>query len=234
MTLRLILNADDFGYEPAITEGIALSMRKGLVSSATMVVNSPWSEEAALEAQGLAIGLHLNLVRFSSLSEPGYELGEHLPLDVDFVMRETQAQLSRMRSLLGRDPTHIDVHKHAHRRPEVLEALCRVAAEYSMPVRSIDTAMRASLRAAGVRTNDFFVGEAGAEPYWTCERWALQLDALPHEGVVELMCHPGRRPTQLASSYGAQREVELATFLAPASKEALLRRGLTLSSWAGV
>ena len=41
MTRRLILNADDFGYDPAVSRGIAESMRKGVVSSTTMIVNSP-------------------------------------------------------------------------------------------------------------------------------------------------------------------------------------------------
>ena len=74
--LRLILNADDFGYDPAVTRGIAEAMRQGVVSSTTMIVNSPWSEEAAAQAEGLAIGLHLNLVRFESVSQPSVELTE--------------------------------------------------------------------------------------------------------------------------------------------------------------
>lgn len=232
--LRLILNADDFGYDPAVTRGIAQSMRQGVVSSTTMIVNSPWSEDAARQAEGLAIGLHLNLVRFRAVSEPGRELDESTALELPFVVQETRAQLDRLEALLGREATHLDVHKHAHRAPLVLEALSVVARERSLPVRSIDPGMRASLRAAGVRTNDAFLGEAGADAYWTAQRWAEQLDAAPREGVVELMCHPGHRPSHLTSGYGAQREVELATFLSPSSRAALAARGLTLTSWAGV
>lgn len=232
--LRLILNADDFGYDPAVTRGIAESMRQGVVSSTTLIVNSPWSEDAARQAEGLAIGLHLNLVRFRAVSEPGRELDESTALALPFVVQETRAQLDRLRALLGREATHLDVHKHAHRAPVVLEALSVVARERSLPVRSIDPGMRAALRAAGVRTNDAFLGDAGADAYWTAQRWAEQLDAAPREGVVELMCHPGHRPSHLTSGYGAQREVELATFLSPASRAALAARGLTLTSWAGV
>src|SRR6059058_816174 len=60
---KLILNADDLGYDPAVTRGILESMRGGVVTSATLMVNLPYSEEAAAAAKGLAIGLHLNLAR---------------------------------------------------------------------------------------------------------------------------------------------------------------------------
>ncbi len=233
MTLRLILNADDFGYDPAVTRGIEEAMRGGVVSSTTMIVNSPHSEAAAAQAAGLAVGLHLNLVRFAAVSAPGHELREGAPLDADFVARETLAQLDRLRVLLGRDATHVDVHKHAHLQPAVLEGLGRAALARGLAVRSITDDMRRALRARGVRTNDAFLGDAGATAYWTQAQWARQLDAAPREGVVELMCHPGYAPSHVASGYGAQREVELATFTAPAAREALAQRGLTLSSWAG-
>lgn len=231
---RLILNADDLGYDPAVTRGIVESMRQGVVSSTTLIVNSPWSEDAARQAGGLAIGLHLNLVRFQAVSEPSRGLDEATALTASFVAQETRAQLDRLRRLLGRDATHLDVHKHAHRDAEVLEGLALVAKERGLAVRSIDDAMRAALRARGVRTNDAFLGDAAREAYWTPERWAEQLTLAPRSGVVELMCHPGHRPSHVASGYGAQREVELATFLALSSRQALRERGLTLSSWAGV
>lgn len=234
MTFRLILNADDFGYDPEVSRGIAESMRMGVVSSTTMIVNSPWSEDAAKDADGLAIGLHLNLVRFQSVSAPSRELTERAQYDLQFVVKETRAQLDRLKQLIRRDATHIDVHKHAHKDPTVLGGLGIVARERSLAVRSIDPQLREALKSAGVRTNDAFLGDAGETAYWTLERWAEQLDLAPREGVVELMCHPGYVPTRVQSGYGPQREVELATFVSPASREALKARGLTLSSWAGV
>lgn len=246
MKSRLILNADDLGYDPAVTRGIVEAMRRGVVSSTTMIVNSPHSEDAARQADGLAIsapggddagrliGLHLNLVRFHAVSEPTRELDEKTPLDAGFVYRETLAQLDRLRALLGREATHVDVHKHAHLRPHVLAGLSRAAKERSLAVRSINDEMRRGLRDYGVRTNDVFLGDAGATAYWTAERWAEQLDLVPREGVVELMCHPGYRPSHVSSGYGEQRETELATFVAPAARAELEKRGLQLGSWAGV
>jgi predicted glycoside hydrolase/deacetylase ChbG (UPF0249 family) len=232
MSRVVILNADDLGYEPEVTRGILEAMRGGVVSSTTLLVTTPFSAAAAPQAAGLAVGLHLDLVRFRSLATgaPFSEAGAEA-LAAEAVEVEVRAQLARLEALLGRPATHVDVHKHAHRHPRVLEGLARAARAAGLPVRSLDDGMRRRLRELGVATNDAFAGEAGPEAWWTPARWEAALDALPADGVVELMCHPGYAPRQLASGYGPQREVELATFTSAAAREALQRRGLRLSPW---
>lgn len=231
----LIINADDLGYDPAVTRGILRSMQEGIVSSATFMVNTPYSETAADEARGLALGLHFNLARglpvwaafpdeflqVGALSEP---LAARLPPDV--VEAEALAQLERLDKLLGQPATHVDVHKHLHRHPGVLEGLTRAARTARLPVRSIDEGMRRALRAHGVPTNDHFIGDAGSEAYWTVERLEQHLATLPEDGVTELMCHPGYTPEAVKSGYAQQREVELATFLHPRAHMALTKLGL--------
>lgn len=230
---RVILNADDFGYDPAVSRGIEQAMREGVVSSTTMMVNTPHSEEAATRAKGLSIGLHLNLARWRSVSRPSHEFIEAQAhgLDAAFVEAETLAQLDRLHALVGRPATHIDVHKHLHTVPAILDGLGRAAKARGLPVRSIDAEMRQRLVALGVRTNDAFIGDAGKAAWWTMEQFAQVVQSLPAEGVVELMCHPGFAPTQVTSGYSAQREVELATFCARESKALLEARGVTFEPW---
>jgi hypothetical protein len=232
----LIINADDLGYDPAVTRGILRSMREGVVSSATFMVNTPFSEAAARDAQGLALGLHLNLARGAPVS-PGFppELldGGQLvearapSLPAAAVEAEALAQLARLQELLGRPATHVDVHKHLHQHPNVLAGLARAARAAGLPVRSIHQPMRRELTAHGVATNAHFLGDAGTEAYWTLERFEAAVASLPPSGVIELMCHPGYRPEAVRSGYSAQREVELDTFLHPRARQALERAGLT-------
>jgi chitin disaccharide deacetylase len=236
MTKALIINADDLGYDPAVTRGILEAMDRGVVSSTTMMVNGPHSEDAAALARGRSVGLHLNLARWppvsnafpealllrGELSEP---VAERLPADV--VEREALGQLDRLEALLGAAPTHVDVHKHLHRHPGIFEGLRRAARARGLPVRALDAPMREMLRADGVATPSGFVGDAGVEPYWTLDRLRAALAALP-EGLTELMCHPGHAPASIQSGYSWQRETELATFTHPDARRWLNERGIAL------
>ncbi|HXX29255.1 MAG TPA: ChbG/HpnK family deacetylase, partial [Myxococcaceae bacterium] len=47
---HLIINADDLGYDPAVDRGLLRAMREGVVSSATLMVNTAFSREAARAA----------------------------------------------------------------------------------------------------------------------------------------------------------------------------------------
>lgn len=230
---RVVLNADDFGYDPAVSLGIERAMREGLVSSTTMMVNTPHSQHAAERSSGLSIGLHLNLARWASLARPGLEFDgtEARSFEVAFVADETRAQLERLHRLVSRPATHLDVHKHLHQHPNVLSGIIEAVAKTGLPVRSIDEPMRARLTSAGLPTNDAFIGDAGAEAYWTRERFEAALTTLPAGGLVELMCHPGHAPSQVKSGYGAQREVELATFLSVEARRATERAGVRFEGW---
>ncbi len=230
---RVILNADDFGYDPAVSRGIVRAMKAGVVSSTTMMVNTPHSADAATLSEGLAIGLHLNLARWPAVSRPSHEFVERdaATLERTFVHDEALAQLDRLKALIGREATHVDVHKHLHQHPAVLDGLCQAAASRGLPVRSIDEPMRASIRARGVRTNDVFIGDAGVTAWWTPSQFAQTVGSLPTEGVIELMCHPGFAPTAVTSGYSAQREVELTTFCAPEARAVIAARGVTFEAW---
>jgi len=232
----LIINADDLGYDPAVDAGLLRAMRSGVVSSATLMVNTPFSAAAAEAANGLAVGLHLNLARGRPVS-PAFP--DELLVDGAFaetgagalparvVEGEARAQLKRAEQLLGRRPTHLDVHKHLHRQPRVLAGAAAAAAAWGLPVRALDGPMRAALHAHGVATPDDFAGEAGGEAYWTLPRFLAALEALC-PGTTEFMCHPGEPPTHVQSGYAAQRRVELDTFTSPEARAALERTGTVL------
>ncbi len=242
MSATVIINADDLGYDPAVTRGILESINGGVVSSTTMIVNGPHSEDAGKRVAGaaLGIGLHLNLARWAPVSKipralldgDGAFAEDRAPtLSADLVETETLAQLDRLKALTGRTASHLDVHKHLHRHADVLEGLCRAALKRKLPIRSINPGMRALVKGRGVVTNDAFVGDAGDNAYWTLDQLRTQLWALPAEGTVELMCHAGYAPIAVKSGYGAQREVELKTFTSAQAREWLAARGLQPTTW---
>lgn len=241
MASSLIVNADDLGYDPAIDRGILAAADAGVVSSTTVMANLPNAPEAVAAARsvaGLGLGLHVNLARGPALSGEPCLLGRDGTLDASSldtcacsaIVREIGAQLARFTELAGGPPTHLDFHKHLHRHPPVLEAAIRVAKAHRLPVRSLDTAMRALLRSAGLATPDAFIGGTGAQPYWTKERLLTALDGAT-TGVTELMCHPGFVPERVTTSYGAQRAVELSALLDPKVVERVRRGAPTLATF---
>jgi predicted glycoside hydrolase/deacetylase ChbG (UPF0249 family) len=215
----LIVNADDLGYDPRIDDGILEAHRRGLVTSATAMVLTPFAPRALAEApRTLGVGLHAVL-------DPG--LGERAAAE------ELRRQVDRFEALRGAPPTHLDSHKHAHAAPAVLAAFARVAAERRLPVRAISAAMRDALRAAGVSTADAFLGSAEVKPAWDLPRLLAALAGLG-PGVTELMAHPGYRPVITPTSFGVEREVELAALTAPEALAIAERLGIRLASYRGL
>jgi predicted glycoside hydrolase/deacetylase ChbG (UPF0249 family) len=68
----LIVTADDLGLSREINEGILEGHRRGIVTSASLLMNGPATEAAIVLARGsprLEIGIHLSLVEGLALSE---------------------------------------------------------------------------------------------------------------------------------------------------------------------
>jgi hypothetical protein len=219
MSKLLVVNADDLGYDPEIDRGILEAHARGIVTSATAMVETPFSARALADApRSLGLGLHAVLDPAA-----GRAAAE----------RALRRQLDAFRALRDAEPTHLDSHKHAHAAPEVLEAVAAGASVAGLPVRAIDARMRRALRERGVATADAFVGDASRRPAWSRDALLAALGALG-DGVTELMAHPGHAPSHARTSFGAEREIELAALCDPDARALLARAGVRLCSFGDV
>jgi predicted glycoside hydrolase/deacetylase ChbG (UPF0249 family) len=188
----LVVNADDFGACSGVNRGIVEAHRRGIVTSASLMVGLPGSEEAASlagECRDLSVGLH---VSFGDRSEPG---ACRTALD---------EQLVRFGDLLQRRPTHLDSHHHVHTLPGLLPHFRETAEHYGIPLREC----------SGVRYCSRFYGQWAGEthPEQVSVTGLIRiLEAEVGDGVTELACHPGYPDPALASSYADERELELRT-----------------------
>lgn len=245
---QLIVNADDFGRSPGISQGIISAHQQGIVTSTTLMVNLPWSAAAAAllhEVPTLALGLHLNLCYgtpladdVSSLLAPGTrdfqrdEPALQQSMRSEDVERELLAQLEHFQSLTGRPPDHIDSHRHLHLWPHVHEPLARIARQRGLPVRGYDDAHAASLRAVGVACSDRCIVDFFGSGHVSADALSAIIRALP-PGISELMCHPGYDDDALAdSSYRVEREEELRTLCDPAMRDLLASEDVALVTFA--
>lgn len=151
--VRLIVNADDLGLSPAISDAIFESHHRGIVTSASLLANMPDAPRAAALAcrmPGLAVGLHFCLTQGQPVSSPADvptlvgKDGTFLPKSFQFarlrdgaasphdVERELGAQVRRMLEL-GLSPTHVDGHHGVQYLPAVERVLTRSAERLRLP-----------------------------------------------------------------------------------------------------
>jgi predicted glycoside hydrolase/deacetylase ChbG (UPF0249 family) len=212
--VRLIVNADDFGLTVGVNRGIVEAHVGGVLTSTSLMVDAPAAAHAAQLARehpGLSMGLHF-VDDTPALDEPGH------------AAREFARQLNRFRELIGREPTHVDSHHHVHVRR--MPTFAPLVEPLGVPLRG-----DGHVRYLGA----FFAHpDPGVVDHDRIGQPFLLrlLGEIPHDaGFTELGCHPGRVSPELQSSYGAPREIELATLTErglPARIEAL---GLTLASY---
>lgn len=152
---RLIVTGDDFGLSPGVNAGIIEAYQKGILTSASLIVNAAGTAEAvelARENPGLAVGLHLTLVQ-GRASAPVTSIPDLVDFQGKFsdcavksgmryffcpgiqeqLRREIEAQLQRFRSF-GLALSHVDGHMNMHLHPVVLNILIDAAEEYGIAV----------------------------------------------------------------------------------------------------
>jgi hopanoid biosynthesis associated protein HpnK len=153
MAKLLIVNADDFGLSAGINAGIIEGFEKGILTSASIMVNAPAFEEAAELAHAherLGIGVHLNVLRGRAVLPPaevpslvdraGRFLRTPISLcldvlrkrvDLDQLSSEFSAQIERAFEA-GLRPTHLNSEKHVHMYPPIFALVVKLAEKYGI------------------------------------------------------------------------------------------------------
>jgi len=122
----LIVNGDDFGASRGINRGILEAHERGILTSTSLLVRTPWSEEAAQLSRAtpdLSVGLHV-------------DLGKELKVTTGsrrWMHEELHQQFARFQELMHRRPTHLDSHHNVHRDPQALSLFLELAAEHGLP-----------------------------------------------------------------------------------------------------
>jgi predicted glycoside hydrolase/deacetylase ChbG (UPF0249 family)/SAM-dependent methyltransferase len=224
----LIVNADDFGRSPCINRGLIRAHEQGIVTSASLMVRWPAAAEAAAYGRAhpeLSLGLHVDLGEWTLSGtdwRPVYEVVD--TDDAAAIAGEVGRQLDTFRSLVGRDPTHLDSHQHVHRTEPVRSIMSEAARPLGIPVRHVTPAVQ--------HCGAFYGQTAAGEhlPEGISRDGLLRLLAELPPGVTELGCHPGEGD-DLDSAYRDERAREVAVLCDPAVRAALLVLGIELTSF---
>jgi len=213
----LIVNGDDFGASSGVNRGIREAHQHGILTSASLLVNTPGADEAARLAAALpdlSVGLHADLRD---------EL-DKASADSQGVRESLQRQFRRFESLVGRPPTHIDSHHNVHRNPRALPHFLELAGEHDLPLREHSP----------VRYVSKFYGQWDGQTHLeqvSVENLEQIIGSEIGDGISELSCHPGYVDEGHVTSYREEREAELRTLCDPRIRRTLAERRITLISY---
>jgi predicted glycoside hydrolase/deacetylase ChbG (UPF0249 family) len=208
----LIVNCDDLGSSHAANVGVYEALRRGLATSATLMVPCPWAREAASRYRGEDVGVHLtlnaeyDLYRWGPIThapslldgDGGFprtieDVFDHA--DLDEVRRELRAQVERA-IYWGFDVSHLDSHMGTLQlRHEFFDVYLELAVDFGLPLRlsggsterAIGFPFRRLAAEEGVLFPDHFVrvvGGVGSRP--SIEKMLGDL----RPGVTEVYIHP--------------------------------------------
>lgn len=218
---KLVINADDLGFSQGVNAAIsALAVQKRISSTSYMSYGA--IDEVmrdALNASGIAIGLHFDLT--SPLCPNAMPLSTWLAKSFLRRVSETEIsriaheQLVRFEQVWQRPPAFIDGHQHVHQFPKIREGLIAAWQQryperaprwrITQPFRGIKALKAHIIYALGGRGllrlckenqwphNLAFAGAYGfdGDEVALAAQWAAWLAAAPADGGL-IMCHPAQ------------------------------------------
>ncbi len=219
----LILHADDLGVAHSVNAASLDALDKGIISSASVMVPTPWITEVAAYARAhpnADLGLHLTVTsEWLTYKWGSVASSEKVPSLLDStgtfpsdvppvaakakpaeVERELRAQIERALAL-GIRPTHVDSHMGAlFSTPELFATYVKVAREYRLPFLALRddafAALRSSLADSDILPNAVVI----AGPDVQRDQWkAFYLNAIANlkPGLTEMIVHLGHDDAEL-------------------------------------
>ena len=217
----VVFNADDFGASTGVNRGILECHTHGVLTSTSLMVTGRAVREAVSMARdhpALAIGLHWDVW--------GEDEREFDIENAEAVRGEFARQLDAFHQLLGRMPTHVDSHRHAHREEHLMPLFRELVAPLGVPLRGDG------------RVN--FVGGFYAQWEWQVTNLEYVsvsfLQRLLREevpaGWTEISCHPGYPSPDFRPVYLPERVTEVRTLTDVRIRQTLDELGIRLVSYA--
>jgi predicted glycoside hydrolase/deacetylase ChbG (UPF0249 family) len=219
----LIIHADDLAVAHSVDAASFDALDKGAISSASIMVPTPWITEVAAYAKAhpnADLGLHLTLTsewetyRWGSV-EPADQVPSLLdsagtfPMDEKVVAarakpveveRELRAQIERALAL-GIRPTHLDSHMGAlFSTPELIATYVKVARDYRLPFLALRGDPRTPPQPPLSEKDALLDAVIIAGPDIPRDQWkAFYLKSIANlkPGLTEMIVHLGRDDSEL-------------------------------------
>lgn len=211
----LIINADDFGMCHAINEAVLRSVKRGVVSSTTVMTPCPWAADAIqalTEHPDISFGVHLTVIRdFSNyrwgpvtsrgdvpslIDDTGHFFHYDRRLDLlaharlDELEMEFRAQIGVVLAA-QLAPSHLDWHCLADGgRADIFDMTLGLAREYGLALRIHDRRSAATCQRMGLPVTDHDVLDSYRLGAVEKSAWYARLLRELPAGLSEWAVHP--------------------------------------------
>ena len=217
---KIIFTGDDFGLAVPVNEAIVEAHRKGVLTTASLMVGAPFSDDAvarAKELPSLRVGLHLTLVEGTPVL-PAHEVRDLVDADGNFstrlaragfkfffypgIRRQLEAEIRAQyeafcRTGLALD--HVNAHNHMHLHPTVLRLVLKVGKDYGLrAVRLPNEPPVKSWQAAGVSLSSRLVSSIFLSPWIILMKLMLRRAHLRYNDFLLGMTDSGALTLDLA------------------------------------
>lgn len=246
--MKLIINADDFGYSQGHNYGIIRAFTHGVLTSTSLMANGK-EVKHAIELINmnptLDVGIHVVLDYGTPLSNPmniSSLVDEHqrfkkakdvYSLNLDEVSLEIETQIQ---SLLdqGVELTHMDSHHHIHMHSHLFDTFVMLAKKYKLILRLVkgeDASFEELLNKEDVKyvyCNSSFYKETVSLDYFKPYEFS--------EEIEELMTHPAYCDEIILkeSSYTMHRVIELDVLCNDSLPQLLKKQNIELVSFRNI
>ncbi|MDD2376466.1 MAG: ChbG/HpnK family deacetylase [Clostridia bacterium] len=202
--MKLIINADDFGFSKSINIGIIDAYNEGLISTTTIMINMPYAEDAIKlwkQNKKLGLGLHINITVGKPISHNVPSIvdnngvfnyirkWENHKFDYIDVYKEVKSQIEKLKQY---DVTidHLDCHHDLMSNTIFRKVFFDLALEYKLPVRSDNEEARYEAKTNNIKTTDYWCSDfyKGNAQYKTIIKY---VDSNKEANSIEIMTHVG-------------------------------------------
>lgn len=201
--MKLIINADDFGLSKSISDGIIYGIKKGFITSTSIMANMDYAKYAVSEALKnniTSLGLHINLtlgkpiINNSNITDENGVFYynrmqiENDKLTFDDAYMEMKAQIEKVKEY-GEGKIkidHLDCHHHLIDNENIKKAIIKIVNENNLKVRKM---FDSNLKSPDIFYTDFSINnvninalETMIEKYQTTDYTA---ELLTHSGYID-------------------------------------------------
>ncbi|WP_194191259.1 chitin disaccharide deacetylase [Clostridium chrysemydis] len=244
--MKVIVNADDFGYSKGQNIGILESFKDGIVSSTSLMVNMEGFEHAIKlmkENKELSVGIHLVMTASKPIlkghktivDKKGFFIRDMNIIekaDPEEIKREYKAQVNKFLDT-GFKPTHIDFHVGATYNQYLIAI--EIAKELNIPLRGMNEFYENLLEKEGVKHSKNFIEDFYDEGV-SLENLKDIFKNNKDKNLIEIMTHPAYVDYILlnGSSYNIKRAEELKILTSKELKEFIKSNNIELVSYKNI